>query len=51
MRPALKGRFIDMDRERRSMLLKLLSQAARESVFVSDKIDWHQLGAALLGAR
>lgn len=51
MRPALKQRLIAEDRDRRTMLLKLLGQTARDALFVRDKIDWHQLGAALLGVR
>jgi uncharacterized protein (DUF58 family) len=51
MRPALKERFLAEDRERRNALAKLLAQSAREAVFVRDAIDWHQLGAALLGVR
>jgi uncharacterized protein (DUF58 family) len=51
MRPALKERFLKEDRERKNTLVKLLGQTACEPVFVRDAIDWHTLGAALLGGR
>lgn len=51
MRPALKEKFIAEDRERKAALKRLFVQSAREAVVVCDRIDWHRLGAALLGAR
>jgi uncharacterized protein (DUF58 family) len=51
MRPALKARVIAEDRARRAVLKRLFAQSAREAVFICDRIDWHRLGAALLGAR
>lgn len=51
MRPALKARVIAEDRARRAVLKRLFAQSAREAVFICDRIDWHQLGAALVGAR
>jgi uncharacterized protein (DUF58 family) len=51
MRPALKEQFLAQERLRRDTLLRLLEQSTRDAVFVRDRIDWHQLGAALLGVR
>ncbi len=49
MRPALKDKFVAEDRARRDVVKRILARSAREAVFVFDEIDWHRLGAAMLG--
>lgn len=51
MRPALKDKLVREDRLRRDALGRMFAAHAREPVVVTDRIDWHRLGAALLGAR
>lgn len=51
MRPSLKDRLKREEQARADMLRRLFSTYAREPVVVTDKLDWHRLGAALLGAR